>query len=530
MKPPLDQLGGLAWAQIWQVTLVALVVAVLVRLFCRRRAHLAYMLWMLVILKCLTPPIWSSPTGVFSWATARAAASAPAEAAEQTAVSTRGPEEVPMMEEAPPGPGRASAPISSETFARPQPGLEAPKRPLRAATVLGLIWLSGSLAYVVTAIGTRLKWSWLLRNSSLAADAALVALVAELSKRLGVKRQVRLLVTQEPFGPVAYGVFRPTLLLPGLLWCEKSPRQIEAVLAHELIHVRRGDNAAGILQLAAQAIWWFHPLVWWANRQLCRERERCCDEEAVARLGCEPGQYAQGLLDVLKLKQKLRPVFAFPGVRPGEITSKRMEEIMEPRRRFHRRTPRWCWLVGLAAAALVLPGRELVVTQAAEAPKSDKKEVTSVAAKQPPGLTLRLVARDCSTHASISPDGRYLCDVVFEPAPRGCDLLIRELATGQERRIKWEAFGEVAPLWPTGSPDGKNIAFASYDSKKEAYEAHLIGIDGSGDRVLRADFWPAGWSSDGKRLLGWFVRKDPSRHELVWYSIADGSVHVVKST
>ena len=73
MNLPANDLAGLVWSQIWQVTALAAFVGVATRLFCRRRPHLAYMLWMLVLLKCLTPPLWSSPTGVFSWVQPHAA-------------------------------------------------------------------------------------------------------------------------------------------------------------------------------------------------------------------------------------------------------------------------------------------------------------------------------------------------------------------------------------------------------------------------------------------------------------------------
>ena len=63
-----DRLVELAWDQLWQVSAVAVVVAALVHVFGHRRPHLAYLLWLLVLVKCLTPPVWSSPTGVFSWA------------------------------------------------------------------------------------------------------------------------------------------------------------------------------------------------------------------------------------------------------------------------------------------------------------------------------------------------------------------------------------------------------------------------------------------------------------------------------
>jgi beta-lactamase regulating signal transducer with metallopeptidase domain len=135
---------------------------------------------------------------------------------------------------------------------------------------------------------------------------------------------------------------------------------IEPILAHELTHIRRGDVVFGVLQLLSQLLWWFHPLVWWANRELCREAERCCDEEVVAGLGCRPADYARCLLSVLELKQRLRPVFTFPGMRPVEVTAKRLEYIMKGATRFHRRTPRWCWGVLAASAAMALPGRGLI--------------------------------------------------------------------------------------------------------------------------------------------------------------------------
>ena len=383
MNPQLSQLleppqfgpaASLVWNQFWQVTLVVLVVAVVVRLFCRRRPHLAYLLWLLVIVKCLTPPIFASPTGLFSWATVRAIpSSASSVSSSPSSESDHGPpvplpppQRVGVVPETPLPTASSRAQTIAGANAAPT------SRPVRVTTVLGIIWLCGAVAYAGMVIGMRIRWSLRLRHSSVAPEGALESLFAELSKRLGIKRRVSLLVTSKPLGPVVYGWFRPTLLLPELLWAEKSEETVRTVLAHELVHVRRHDTAVGVLQLAAQTLWWFHPLVWWANREICRERERCCDEEVVAGLNCEPAEYAQGLFDILELKHKLQSVFALPGVRPVQINSKRMEEIMEPNRRFHRRTPRWCWLLTLAAAVLLLPGRGLVISRAAEPPKPDE--------------------------------------------------------------------------------------------------------------------------------------------------------------
>ncbi|MCH8047459.1 MAG: antirepressor regulating drug resistance protein, partial [Planctomycetes bacterium] len=71
MNPTNHELVRLAVSQLWQVTVLALLVAAVVRLAGRHRPHLTYLLWLLVVIKCLTPPLWSSPAGVFSWALLR---------------------------------------------------------------------------------------------------------------------------------------------------------------------------------------------------------------------------------------------------------------------------------------------------------------------------------------------------------------------------------------------------------------------------------------------------------------------------
>jgi HEAT repeat protein len=115
-----------------------------------------------------------------------------------------------------------------------------------------------------------------------------------------------------------------------------------------------------LLVAAAWSQLWQVTILALAVREAYREAERCCDEEVVAGLGCRPADYARCLLGVLELKQRLRAVIAFPGVRPAEVTAKRLEYIMKHATGFHRRTPRWCWVVLAVAAAVVLPGRELV--------------------------------------------------------------------------------------------------------------------------------------------------------------------------
>ena len=100
--------------------------------------------------------------------------------------------------------------------------------------------------------------------------------------------------------PGVVGLFRPVLLLPAGIESHLTPSQLEAVLAHELCHVRRRDNLTSAIHMVVEAIFWFHPLVWWVGARLIDERERACDEH-VLRVCGEPQVYAESILNVCKL-------------------------------------------------------------------------------------------------------------------------------------------------------------------------------------------------------------------------------------
>jgi len=141
-------------------------------------------------------------------------------------------------------------------------------------------------------------------------------------------------------------------------------------VAHELLHARRGDTVFGALQFAAQVVWWFHPLVWWASRQANRVCERCCDEEVIANLGCKSSVYARCLLDALEVRSQLSSVPSLPGIRSVDITFARVENIMKNTDRFRTRTPRRYWALAVILSLIVLPGSGLVVRAWQDSPVS----------------------------------------------------------------------------------------------------------------------------------------------------------------
>ncbi|HLK64083.1 MAG TPA: M56 family metallopeptidase [Bryobacteraceae bacterium] len=106
-----------------------------------------------------------------------------------------------------------------------------------------------------------------------------------LIERMHVSRSVRLLATDRVDSPSVVGWLRPVILAPVGVLCGLAPEQVEALLAHELAHVRRHDYLVNVLQGIAESLLFYHPAVWWISSQIRAEREHCCDDIAVAATG-----------------------------------------------------------------------------------------------------------------------------------------------------------------------------------------------------------------------------------------------------
>jgi RND family efflux transporter MFP subunit len=128
--------------------------------------------------------------------------------------------------------------------------------------------------------------------------------------------------------PGVVGLFSPVLLLPADIQQRLTPLQLEAVLAHELCHIRRRDNLTSAIHMMVEALFWFHPFVWWIGARLVDERERACDEE-VLRLGNAPHEYAEGILNVCKIYLE-SPLRCVTGVSGADL-KKRIRSILAGR-------------------------------------------------------------------------------------------------------------------------------------------------------------------------------------------------------
>lgn len=131
--------------------------------------------------------------------------------------------------------------------------------------------------------------------------------------------------TRHHLEPGIFGIFRPVLLLPQGICDHLSVDQFNAIIDHELSHVRRRDNLTAAMHMLVEALFWFYPPVWWVGSRLVEERERACDE-AVLQAGGEPAAYAEGILGVCKAYLEA-PLRCVSGV-TGSDLKKRIMRIM----------------------------------------------------------------------------------------------------------------------------------------------------------------------------------------------------------
>jgi len=146
--------------------------------------------------------------------------------------------------------------------------------------------------------------------------------------------------------PGVVGFFQPMLLLPAGIEKRLNAAQLDAVIAHELCHVSCRDNLTSAIHMLIEAVFWFHPLVWWIGARLVEERELACDESVLGQ-GIDPRVYAEGILGVCRYYVE-SPLACAAGV-TGSNLQKRMEAIMADR----RAAPMgWVKKVVLAAACI----------------------------------------------------------------------------------------------------------------------------------------------------------------------------------
>ncbi len=162
------------------------------------------------------------------------------------------------------------------------------------------LWAAGVFVFSI-----RLAWGCrqvsALRRAGEAASDETLAMATALRAKLGLFRQVSIVITAQSDGPSVVGWLRPAILLPAATLLGLTGQQLEAVLAHEFAHIRRHDYLVNLLQNLVETLLFYHPAVWWTSARMRHERELCCDDLAVRSCG-DAICYARALTMLEKLR------------------------------------------------------------------------------------------------------------------------------------------------------------------------------------------------------------------------------------
>jgi bla regulator protein blaR1 len=276
-------------------TVLAILATGLGRLLVRRPAA-PHCLWLLVLLKLVTPPLFEVPilgrnSGLAGDEPVVVMLEQPAELA---VPENRGTSPPTALGEDPVAAGLEEV--------RDQLAVEEPLWPRWRSTLvpwLGIAWLSGSAATLVLAAVRINRFRKLLHQAYPAPDAVQDQ-VRALSERLGLKRPPNTMWIDATLMPMLWAVAcRPRLIIPRDLWKSLNPRQRSLLLAHELAHLRRGDHVIRLFELFVTALYWWLPVVWWVRSALRAAEEECCDAWVVWAFPEEARTYAETLLDTV---------------------------------------------------------------------------------------------------------------------------------------------------------------------------------------------------------------------------------------
>ena len=227
----------------------------------------------------------------------------------------------------PPPPNQSSPNPASPPMRAAEPPTSSHSFPLPF-----LLWSLGCATALISLLVGMLRFGRLVRHAEQVHDLVWLGQVARVRARLNIRSDVPLYLSAQANTPMTGGFQRPAILLPASAkaW---SPARRQAVLTHELIHVRRRDALRQLILRAALALYWFHPLAWVAARLAASAREEACDEEVLA-LGTRPSRYAGHLLAVAAGGMNPGPsALSLPMVRyTGSRLDRRIASILDPRR------------------------------------------------------------------------------------------------------------------------------------------------------------------------------------------------------
>jgi uncharacterized protein (TIGR03435 family) len=214
------------------------------------------------------------------------------------------------------------------------------------------IWVGGFVVVLLTWFARWRRISVALRQSTALREGREAETLRRVEQLAGLRRPIELLMSPATLEPGIFGIVKPVLLWPREISERLDDAQLEAILVHEIWHARRRDNLTAAIHMLVEAIFWFHPLVWWLGARLLEERELACDE-AVLALGSDRKVYADSILKTCEFCVE-SPLACVSGVTGADL-KRRVVRIVSERMALNLNLGRKLLLTATGIAAVTGP-------------------------------------------------------------------------------------------------------------------------------------------------------------------------------
>ncbi|WP_339758000.1 M56 family metallopeptidase [Algoriphagus aquimarinus] len=188
-------------------------------------------------------------------------------------------------------------------------------------------WFLGALLFLFRLVNSLSEIRTLRKSSSDPQDFQLEKMLYRLMGKMNVSRNVEIRLTSYGVSPVTFGYLKPIILIPSALILQLAPVQLEAIIAHELAHVKRNDYLSNLLQSALEVLFFYHPCYWWMNQTVKELRENAADDVAV-KAGVAPKELAYSLAEVLNFAKQNPPELALAAAKKRNPTLQRIKRIL----------------------------------------------------------------------------------------------------------------------------------------------------------------------------------------------------------
>ena len=441
MESYLSPITNYLLTQSWQIAILVVLIALVNLALKNRSAHIRYLLWLIVLAKCLVPPLFTIPLAILPQ------------------VKTPGPTFI-SSGEIPAVNVEMADMITSKTIKLPSLQVTSPTIMERLARVtarqwLGFGWIVGVASFFLFAVIKAIRTNfWLWRQRRLP-PTELQSGIENLFSGLGIKTLPKVWLVEGIGQPFVWGLLRGSIYLPANFVKVNNSEHRRDVLGHEISHILHFDAAVNILQIIAQAVFWFHPFVWWANRKIRTEREKCCDEMAIARLGAKAKDYSDAIVEILIAEhESTRPVPSLAVAGPVKNIEERIKTMLRPGKKFYKHPSLPAVAIVGLTALLTVPTTVVLTAGAENQPSTERADAAPIFGN-PTNLGPTVNSSAYEWDPDISADGLSLYFKSYRPGGFGsADIWV---TTRKTKKDPWGTPVNLGPIinssYNEGAPD-----------------------------------------------------------------------------